>query len=257
MPVSIFDTLPLMVKSRLNSSFTAARYGIFDPQFMVRQEDDFTNVGAIETGEIGTQGWLATASGTGAAASSGGTVAGRVGLVTVATGTTATGRTALEQSTAVFNPPGTEDVLVCSFSINVPTLSTVAEEFVVYAGFGDAAAAEVADGAYVSYDRLTDGDFWAVKTAQGSTRSKTVTAMPAVAGRYLRGIIVWTGGTGATFYLYDGVNSEIVTTITTNLPSGSQQYGPFFQIRKSAGTTSRTAIIDYYNWYLFFASARY
>lgn len=197
---------------------------------------------------VGSGQMLQTAvSGTGAAATpdtadSDGT---HSGTGDVATGTTTTGRATVYASLQSVVAGGGGRI-VWEAAINIPTLSTAGERYTLYVGMGDeTGAGDMTDGVYFRYsDNLSSGN-WERATAAAATRTQQDTTIAAATGWTRLRIEVNAQGTSCQFF----INDADAGSITTNIPVSPNRFGPLiFKIEKSAGTTSRRAIIDYVLW---------
>jgi hypothetical protein len=131
------------------------------------------------------------------------------------------------------------------FRVNVPALSTVAEEFKAIVGFNDAiAAGSVTDAIGWKYDRLSS-TAWRASSISNTTETVNTTGLTVTAGRYdLLGVFVNGDASRVDhFYSSDGGETWTIfgTPITTNIPSGAARAtGCGASILKSAGTTTRS-----------------
>lgn len=190
-----------------------------------------------------------TLSGTGAqTAAQTNNVVGRVGLVRSSTGVATTGRSAPTTGIAIKFSGAS---WFFEMDVNITTLSTVGEEFAFVCGFFDAFTASTqTDAACFLYDRLpsatgaTAATYWQTLTAQNGSRTynTSLTQTTVNAGQWYRlRIEVNAGATSVAFYI-DGV---LVSTHTGNIPGSGRDLGFGWLIVKSAGTTARTADIDF------------
>jgi len=134
----------------------------------------------------------------------------------------------------------------------VPTLPDANQSFAFRIGFLDVLNADPVDGVYFE---LTEADSdWQCKTSSNSTRTTSDTGQAAQANTWTRlRIEVNAAGSEANFY----IDGTLKATITTNLPTGAgRELGVVASIIKSAGTTNRTAQIDYTYFKIDFSSAR-
>lgn len=167
----------------------------------------------------------------------------RPGIAILGTGTTAAGYanlfTGYSANTQVLFGGG---IYTFETDIYIPILSTVAEEYILRVGFGDATAADFVDGCYFEYDRLSGSD-WQSATASNSARSKAALGTNVLAATWTRlKIIVAPNGSQVSFY----VNNILLNTVGTNIPTGAGRgCDHHFQIIKSAGLTARTLLIDW------------
>jgi uncharacterized protein (UPF0333 family) len=200
------------------------------------------------------QGWTAVNSGTSAAESLIDVVAGEntMGVLQWSTGTTATGRAALIRNTGSTSlGQGKFDITVRA---KVPTLSVVAQEFSAQLGLHDATTKNAVDGVYFHYNRLGYGsDVIRCVTSSNSARTTNSSGVTMNTNWNKYKIIINPSGTQALFY----INEVLVCTHTTNIPTGASRVtGPSIQIIKSAGTTARTLLVDYWQQDLNFTTTR-
>jgi hypothetical protein len=173
-----------------------------------------------------------------------------LGVFSVATGASATGRVCLSWQSAGMLVPTLGPCLTLA-RVAVEDLSTSAEEFFFQVGFGDTfAAGDVADGVYWDYDRAVGGDFWRNSASGSSTRTKQTTNRAVTADQFdILGIFMnadWTRA--AFFYSRDGkifafANTGTITGV--NLPSVSELTAWFVKVQKTVGTGTRLGYIDW------------
>jgi hypothetical protein len=221
--------------------------GIIDPRCGTYWQEDFDNGNATTA----INQWVQQVSGTGATVAARTALQTDMGKVLLQTGTTTTGRAAISRDVTSWLPGASFTSIM--WRMKLSNLSTVGEEFSIYAGFGDVrGAGDQTDGVYFKYDRLTDGDFWSTNTASNTTRTKTVqTTVPDATAfnRYRIDI----ANALASFY----VNDVLIGTNSTNLPTGAGRVScPLFKIEKSAGTTDRFIDLDYCTFTQFFDARR-
>lgn len=198
----------------------------------------------IGTVAAGVLGWTTANNGTGSAATivSNGvdTTTKAIGVVQLATGTNAAGRVSLSQATNAFKIDAFKNTSM-EWRVNVPALSTAAQEFGFMCGFGTSTTTLAqTTGVYFLYNRAVYGDVWVMVTANGGTTTATATATAVSTTNFQKLRIDTVGGASATFY----IDGTLVGTLTTNLPT-STQVGLVTGVYKSAGTTSRNVWIDY------------
>jgi hypothetical protein len=206
---------------------------------------DFTGEPNASAGDV----LIENNTGSGASTSGGTTNAtNRVGVIRSGTGTTTTGRAAMQTATLSTLALGAGPA-VFELALNVTTLSAVAERYHLIAGFFDTNAADQVDAVAFVYDEggVSTGSAasanWQLYTSSNSTRTWTTTstAVPAATWTTLR-IEVNADGTSVEFF----VDNVSVGTHTTNIPTGTARVVGFgWQILKSLGTTSRTIDADY------------
>lgn len=197
------------------------------------------------------------AAGSGSSGSASADVASSVGLFNFNTGTTTTGFTSIWSSNVNVLFFDTSAIWTYETRVNISTLSNGTDTFQVLAGFLDVDNGESVDGAYFSYSSgLNSGKFELV-TSSNSTRTRTDSTITAVAATWyvLKVQVLSISATlTAQFFIND---VQVGGNITTNIPNTSSRltgYGN--SIVKSAGTTSRTLVVDYTEISGYFASKR-
>lgn len=214
----------------------------FTPFQRVRLYDDFT--ASANAGNVGNLNWTSSTTGAGApvAATQTGVDASHMGVLSLQTGTTATGRSTIALTgaagTGQWNLTG--GTYSWYHNVYIPTLSISTDRYIYRAGFGDTLTADFADGVYFEYDESTSAN-WRIKTANTSTRTAVDTGVAVVAATWIQLQMIITGSTSAQYF----INGTSVGTNSTNMPTSSAMYPAIF-IQKSAGTTSRAALIDYF-----------
>lgn len=124
--------------------------------------------------------------------------------------------------------------------IYLPDLSAVAEEYTFYFGFGDTRGADIVDGAYFKYNRLT-GVNWLGVTANNSARTETDLGIAVQAATWTKlKVVVNADGTAVSYY----IGGVLVGTNVLNIPT-ARNTGAIIQIIKSAGITSRSFRVDW------------
>lgn len=187
-------------------------------------------------------GWAATVSGAGAVASQWYGYVGRPGIVSLATGTTAGGYAGLRFGNwATLIPAGGIYTFECDFYPY--QLSTVAEEFDWFLGFGNLMTGDPTNGCYFQYDRDGIGVNWQRCSADNGVRTKVDTGVAVVAGAWVRlKVVINAAGTAAEFFI-DGVS---VGSNVTNIPTlWGRNIGPIMTMVKSAGLTTKYGLIDW------------
>jgi hypothetical protein len=174
-----------------------------------------------------------------------GITSSQVGLASIETGTTATGRSAMGRgNTTTFFGGG---VHVFETYVYIPVLSTVTEEYIIYLGFGDATGAgAMTDGVFFKYDRLTSVNWYLVASNNSvTTGSNTDSTIPVAVTTWTKlRVEVNAAGTRADYFIND-VN---VGNNTANIPITTARItSELLKIEKSAGAgaTSSVLVIDY------------
>lgn len=170
--------------------------------------------------------------------------ANQIGIRVIETGTTTTGAAAVRTASDSLRLGNGEAVF--HTSILIPVLSSVAEEFIIRVGFLDNFTGDQVDGVYFEYDRLSDTN-WRVATSSNSVRTKNATINLVDTNYHTLMLKVNSLATSASFFI-DGL--EVTgSPITTNIPTGvGRETGFADNIVKSAGTTTRSARLDWISW---------
>lgn len=131
--------------------------------------------------------------------------------------------------------------------IQIPVLSTAAQEFISTFGFNDNSAFDAAgactDGAFFKLDRVANGVNWITNTTSNGSNTATNTSTPVVAGTWYRlKVEVSTTNSNVKFY----VNGTLVATHTLTIPTGAaRQSGIQWKIDKTVGNSAVDMYIDY------------
>lgn len=187
-----------------------------------------------------------SASGTGAAANAGVAAAGVQGLVSLDTGTTSTGRASYAAGQASALRGTADKIMQFHTRVRFPTLSTSGERYIFAAGYISSLTATSPDGFYFRYDESVSANWYAVVTnnSSGITGVTTGVAVGTNTFQKLR-IEVDETATSAKFY----IDNVLTNTITTNFPGTTRDFGPGVNMRKTNGTTARTAEVDYLGYW--------
>ena len=205
-------------------------------------EEDFENNAIADTGFTNTanagggagQGFTFVTTGLGA---------GQAGIGSLDLGTGTTARSTIHR--------GGQSIFFVGFVhvyetyVYIPVLSTVADEYIFYTGFGDTnGSGDMNDGVYFKYDRLNSVN-WQMCTANNGAGNRTATAsavaVAAAAWIKLR-IEVNAAGTRVDYF----INDANVGNVTTNIPTTvARVCAPLMKAEKSAGTTSTSVLVDW------------
>lgn len=163
----------------------------------------------------------------------------RVGILSLETGTTTTGRAAILAPLALFFGGGEAEFQA---TVQIPDLSDGTETYSFRIGFIDSATADATDGVYFEYDTGQSAN-WRICAANNGSRSKTTTSVAVAADAWINlRIVVNAAGTSAEFF----VNGVSVGTISAQIPATAGRLtGPGAMILKSAGSTNRAVWIDW------------
>lgn len=173
------------------------------------------------------------------------------GVFALNTGTTTTGYADLQRGGANIKL-GIGTTMKFRIRAALPTLSDGTNTYTVYFGlFGSAFPGESNDGVYFKYSSAVNSGKWLAVTASGGTRTSTDTGITANTSYAIFEYTINAAGTSVTFK----INGSTVATNTTNIPSGFLN-GLFFGIEKSAGTTNRKVVLDWYDFLMTRTSPR-
>jgi hypothetical protein len=182
--------------------------------------------------------------GSATATAAGGITGSRVGIVELATGTGASGRATFYPSanTSMAYDDGTgKSYMEFRAEFRSPAaLSDATNEYFIHAGFIDSVISDSADGAFLKYTHGLNSGQWQFLTADTSSRTTgNSTVAMAVNTWYCLRVAMYPNGT-AEFYI-DGVS---LGRNTANLPSNGRDFSFGIVLRKNAGTTSRSMLLD-------------
>lgn len=171
--------------------------------------------------------------------------AATIGVISLSTGTTTTGRSAMLSHTAAVRLGAS--TLTLTYRFQFPTLLDGTESGAIYIGLGDNLAAAPVDGVYLYWDN-TQTNF-RMKTRANNVETDTdSTIAPAAATWYVIEILINAAATSVIFNLYSGDRSSLLATKTNsaNIPTGAgRETGLLMSIIKSAGVTARSISLDY------------
>lgn len=200
--------------------------------------------------------WRVTSSGAGAGITA--TVSGSEfvnlaqGTITADTGTTSTGRTALDLGA---NLGVGHTAISAKWRSYTSTLSDGTNTFQTLTGYGDTRAGagivQTNEVSFVYDDSISPN--WVCRTTKAGVTTQTTTSTVVAAGAFRTlGIDINTAGTSVVF----SVNGTTVATHTTNIPGFLNFVGPLYKINKTVGTTARSTVIDYFYQKLTWTGAR-
>jgi hypothetical protein len=180
-----------------------------------------------------------TGAGTGNGVTASAPETGAPGILTLVTGTTATGRHALYTATTGLTL-GARRIFFES-KLRVSTASaTGTDEFTVIAGLASSITADPQNGVFFRHTTQNSGNWQAVCVSAGSA-SVLNTALSATVFRTLSFLIARDGA--SVEFFADGAS---VGSLSTNLPTLGVGFS-FAQIRKTLGTSDRGVVIDKYH----------
>ena len=214
----------------------------FEPRREIILYDDFTGGTVAVPGDTG---WTATVAGTAAAiANLAVGTQSDIGVISLSTGTTATGSALITKNATSFTYG--LGVVVCEMRVLVATLSTTGvQQFIIRSGITSGGTTDPVNGVYFEYNLSAFGVNWQGRTSAASTRSVLNTGVAVTAGTYVT--LRYEVNTAASLVTYY-INDTNVGTLNTNIPTGSTQAcTDNYSIVKSVGTTARTCQIDF--WY--------
>ena len=182
------------------------------------------------------------------------------GIIQHSTGTGASNFTGYAYGSSLYIGSGT---ISLETYLTVETLSTVTERFMTYFGYagGSSNYLNIPSGIFFSYDEggvVFSGGIttpnWKCYTrvASGAVTVTTTSTVVNANQWYKLRIDINAAGTSVTFF----INDVLVATHTTNIPSSTTVIAPISIIHKSAGTTARTMLTDYFMYEEIFTNAR-
>src|SRR5665213_959263 len=218
--------------------------------------DDFVTAVTNVNYPLGNQGWQAAANaggyiGNATAGAAAAGQAGRIGLISLGTGTTsnATGQAFLSLSAAqMYAGIG---AITWQWAAQVPSaLSTSSVEYIMDMGFGVYPFEQGSNGLGILYQRTSSTNFMAYTSNNGTETTCTTadaTHFAVVAGTWYNfEIVIPVAGTSASFYVAPAGSYAYVKicTITTNLPDISDQASPMIEIYKTGSSTTTNRIMN-------------
>lgn len=139
--------------------------------------------------------------------------------------------------------------LEIEYLIQLETLATVTNDYVIRLGLGDTVDADQVNGVYFEYNRATSAN-WLIRTANASTRTTTTTSTAVATGSWIKLHISINAAASSITY---SINGSSVGTIATNIPTAVVQ---FFMHQTRAAGTPVGFNVDYFSAYQRFTSAR-
>ena len=207
---------------------------IQDLQVAMTLVDDFMGNTAT-SGTIGQLGWALPATATGTAAVA--LAADEPGIFIIGTGTSSSGWQSINLGT---NNLHGAPVLMCEYRLKIPNLNNASNKFSSWFGLHNAVnGSEPTTGMYFRYS-AADGVTWQAVCADNGPPNVVSTNVP-VNTDFHRFRITSDGAGVARFYIDD----VPVALIFSSLPTVNR-YSANVAIRKTAGTTARTARVDYF-----------
>ena len=183
-----------------------------------------------------------------------------VGEVQMTTGTTTTGAAQVSTTGNSFAKQFNlaQGFVQADFFVQIPTLSTAAQEFIVTVGIGQQFSAgvttEPGQAVYFQYNRTTSTNWIGASNDGAGTTTASGGGSVAVGTGYthLR-LTVNAAASTCTFYV-DGTN---IGTTATHIPASSTTLGLGAKIRKTAGSTSRSLNLDLWRLYINLTTSRW
>ena len=174
-----------------------------------------------------------------------------IGASRMRTGTTTTGFTYVGSTSLM--PLGI-GIANTETRVQIQALSDATETFYYRAGFIDVSNAESTDAVSFRYTHSVNVGKLECYTRNNSVETVVDSGITVAANTdYILRIEINAAGTSAAFY----INSALVATITTNIPTGTTRHvGAGQHISKSAGTTDRLVAVDYMLIESIYTSAR-
>lgn len=182
------------------------------------------------------------------------------GIISHSTGTASTNFAGYAYGSSLYIGSGTISIETYA---TVETLSTVTERFMTYFGYagGSSNYLNIPSGIFFSYDeggvQFSAGAAtpnWKCYTrATGGTVTVTTSSVVVNANQWYKlRIDINAAGTSVTFY----INGTLVATHSTNIPAPTTAIAPVSIIHKTAGTTARTMLTDYFMYEETFTNPR-
>jgi hypothetical protein len=165
------------------------------------------------------------------------------GTVTVETGTTSTGSSAV--SMLGLGPPiivggGT---LTLTYYFNIPTLSTVAQTYTITIGLSNINGIPTTDGIWLSYTNAVNTGQWVCNTAASSAVTNSNSSTAVSTGWQVAQIVVNAAGSSVSYFVGTTLAGLAnIGTINTNIPTTNAF--PTFALTKSNGTNTAKMSLD-------------
>lgn len=193
-----------------------------------------------------------TSSGSGAAASIQGVATGNdyCGLAICSTGTTSTGRSAIDFFNGNSRVRFGASRIFYEWRVRIPTLSTSSQTFQTIVGLTDLVTSGLpTNGVYFYYSHGTNSGQWRCTCRASSSSTDRDSAITVVANQWykLRAEIN-AAGTTVTFFID---NVQVGTSVSTQIPSSTTGLRYNAKIEKTNGTSALAAHFDYLYWKTF------
>lgn len=180
------------------------------------------------------------------------TIENAFGVVAISTATSATGVGYISKTnvTNAYLIGGGNSYRVRFRAAIQSALSNGTDTFTIRIGFNDnpAVSGDANDGAYFRYTHSVNGGKWQAVTRVGGVETSEDTGIAPVADVYqIFEIRINANGSQVDFY----IDNVLTNDITTNIPTGESNLTTIIsKIEKSAGTTARLLLVDWYDFLL-------
>lgn len=220
-----------------NSTYTVDANLVMNKYFEVWE--DFITVGASV--------WQSAVSG-GSAGTDPVGASTEIGSVLCATGTSTTGRGGRTTDVGMTTPGGGEQTFEAKVRVN--TLDDGTDTYKIFVGFHkDMTTVPPADGIFFEYDKAASVNWYCV-AVNGGSRTTANSSTAVGTGWVILKIVVASGGATANFY----INGSSVATAVSVAYTGT--LGTGMNIKKTAGTNTRTMNVDWAYFKKIFTTAR-
>lgn len=195
-------------------------------------------------GAITSTPFTSTVSGTGAVNTMNVPVTSRVGVMSLATGTTATGRATISTAvgTIALDAAGTQTHMLDA-GMNLSAASNGTNTYTALVGFGDVlTSATQTDGVFFRYTHTENAGNWScVCRTAGIETSVNSGVAPSFVLTTFQAMRIEVNTSNAYFY----INGTLVGTVSTNIPSATGYFGHLIGMFKAVGVTSRLMYVDW------------
>jgi hypothetical protein len=143
-------------------------------------------------------------------------------------------------------------VITYSTVIKLGALGVLNDDYSIYIGIGDLtdANAEVSNGVYLHYTRLTNSGNWVGKTASGGSRNSVNSSIAVTTNWVKLGFVINAAASSVEFFI-DGVS---IGTQASTIPT--TEIGFFYQLSGISGATLKTLSVDLVNYNQTLTNAR-
>jgi hypothetical protein len=231
-------------------TYDGTNYFVTDSGTLQNQDGFLIKDDFIYDGENNTRVWPWGCGGNGTSATVLATapVSGHPGIISLNAGTDTTGEASMNRGQGAGNVILGDGSHELNFVVQIPTLSTITNEFGFWFGLGDGLENFTShpgnNCVAFQYLRTTSTNWQGITSSSGtSTTASGGTNVAVTTGWANFKIIINAAATSVTFY----VNGTNIGTSTTNIPTTNPIYLGF-SIKKSLGVTSSNALVDYVDW---------